>query len=376
MNSVLDEFHKSSKLFHMFNLEKEIGLYYRNGDKSLIRINENTCRNISVHPDIIKDSSFGNILQKSNEYNTNVRVSREISADHLFIDETDSGERIVHIDKTDLLFYLNEQIKNIIGRKVTTAPYKLIAYQKGSFFKEHVDSLKSPNNIGTLLIGLYDNYEGGNLVIWQHYKKESIKICKNNCIFMYGSCPHEIEKITEGTRVVLAFDVFVNEESDGEESDGEESDPIHTILSDIKKNSGNKTYVAIPLEFKYSIGRMAAYNDINTEYSGKCLKENDMRMYKLFSKFVDTNIVAFYKLESDSGTDFTTDFNYCMTIVNGHEIYGHDVYVVGGKENIRFQSESNETDDPDKEYYTGNDYCYSYYHYGCVCLLVKSKDLQ
>jgi len=78
--------------------------------------------------------------------------------------------------------------------------YKLLKYDKGYFFKEHVDSFKAFPRAVTAIFALNENYDGGHICFFKRniklkLKKGSILLFPSN--FMY---PHEITEIKSGTR--------------------------------------------------------------------------------------------------------------------------------------------------------------------------------
>ena len=50
--------------------------------------------------------------------------------------------------------------------------YKLNIYSQGGFFKAHRDTPKAENHIGSLVIGLPSDFQGGELVVRQDGKEQ------------------------------------------------------------------------------------------------------------------------------------------------------------------------------------------------------------
>lgn len=91
--------------------------------------------------------------------------------------------------------------------------YKLLLYEKGSFFKRHKDSEKAPGMIATLSICLPSKYEGGEVHL-SHAGKKLVFNTADQSIFdttalaWYADVTHEIKPITEGNRLVLIYNII------------------------------------------------------------------------------------------------------------------------------------------------------------------------
>ena len=92
--------------------------------------------------------------------------------------------------------------------------YKMLLYEKGSFFVKHRDSEKEPGMFGTLVIQLPSLYKGGELEI-QHggVKKIIDHSAKSQDGFFatafFADCEHELKPVTEGFRVVLVYNLVM-----------------------------------------------------------------------------------------------------------------------------------------------------------------------
>ena len=90
--------------------------------------------------------------------------------------------------------------------------YKLLLYEKGSFFTKHRDSEKTPGMFGTLVVVLPSQFKGGQLVV--DHKKKNVEICQEaNSAFstqytaFYADCRHELKQVTEGHRLCLVYNL-------------------------------------------------------------------------------------------------------------------------------------------------------------------------
>jgi predicted 2-oxoglutarate/Fe(II)-dependent dioxygenase YbiX len=100
-----------------------------------------------------------------------------------------------------------------IAQKVKAELYKLLVYEKGSFFAPHRDTEKTARMFGTLVICLPSRHEGGSLIVRHEGQTESFDFSNKESQFktqyaaFYADCEHEIEPITSGYRVCLVYNL-------------------------------------------------------------------------------------------------------------------------------------------------------------------------
>ena len=77
-------------------------------------------------------------------------------------------------------------------------------------------TLNEPDSsvVATLVIALPCPHIGGDLLI--HHNKDKHRFVSENldtdsidCVAFYADCPHEIEKVKKGTRVVLTYNLVL-----------------------------------------------------------------------------------------------------------------------------------------------------------------------
>lgn len=92
--------------------------------------------------------------------------------------------------------------------------HDLVIYEKRSFFKEHTDTEKQENMIGTLVISLPQPHTGGIMCVEHQNEKKyfqsdlySDKI--SWCAF-YADCKHDILPVVDGTRITLVYNITLN----------------------------------------------------------------------------------------------------------------------------------------------------------------------
>jgi predicted 2-oxoglutarate/Fe(II)-dependent dioxygenase YbiX len=91
--------------------------------------------------------------------------------------------------------------------------YKLLVYDKGSFFVEHRDTEKAPGMFATLIVALPSVYEGGELVVRHQGREVHADLRKEDpseiaYAAFYADCVHELLPITSGYRLVLVFNLL------------------------------------------------------------------------------------------------------------------------------------------------------------------------
>lgn len=145
-----------------------------------------------------------------------VRDTQEISSRYLQVDlESDFLKSILNETK--------QQLGLPDHARLSAHLHNLLIYGPGQFFKSHRDSEKLDGMLATLVIVLPSPHIGGDLLI-NHKKEQHRFISENinqtglNCIAFYADCYHEVEKITQGYRVALTYNVVLQSTNRRDES--------------------------------------------------------------------------------------------------------------------------------------------------------------
>ncbi|KAM9986127.1 hypothetical protein ACTFIZ_004406 [Dictyostelium cf. discoideum] len=111
--------------------------------------------------------------------------------------------------------------------KVKANLYKLLVYNKGSFFLSHKDTEKEDKMFGTLVVNLPSSHLGGDLYIRHSGNQVKVSMDDNTnstasgesanktikyCAF-YADCKHEVKEITQGTRICLVYNLIKSDSS-------------------------------------------------------------------------------------------------------------------------------------------------------------------
>ncbi|OJJ41693.1 hypothetical protein ASPWEDRAFT_179400 [Aspergillus wentii DTO 134E9] len=102
-------------------------------------------------------------------------------------------------------------------RKLSADLYKLNVYSGPTgLFRKHVDTPRSANQVGSLVVCLPSPFEGGNLLV-RHQEHEvnfdwgPASDLSIQWAAFYSDCEHEIKTITKGDRVTLTYNLCVTE---------------------------------------------------------------------------------------------------------------------------------------------------------------------
>ena len=96
---------------------------------------------------------------------------------------------------------------------------QLLKYEIGGHFKKHRDTLSEyntqPPRHSTIIIYLNEDYEGGNLSVWDYVTDEEYVAERKtgNSVMFESKCFHAASKVLSGTRYVLV--VWVTSEGMG-----------------------------------------------------------------------------------------------------------------------------------------------------------------
>lgn len=102
-----------------------------------------------------------------------------------------------------------------IRKKVQQELYKLLVYEKGSFFAPHRDTEKIPGMFATLVVCLPSQHEGGTLIVSHDGLAQQVEFGGSGAEFnmqyaaFYADCQHEIKPVTSGYRVCLVYNLAI-----------------------------------------------------------------------------------------------------------------------------------------------------------------------
>ena len=91
--------------------------------------------------------------------------------------------------------------------------YKLLIYDRGSFFVSHRDTEKAPGMFATLVVALPSLSSGGELIVRHRDREIRLDLhCDDyaDAAFaaFYADCPHEVLQVASGYRLVLVYNLL------------------------------------------------------------------------------------------------------------------------------------------------------------------------
>ncbi|QDV20623.1 hypothetical protein Pan153_52990 [Gimesia panareensis] len=116
-----------------------------------------------------------------------------------------------------------------IKQNITANLYKLLIYEKGSFFAPHRDTEKLHRMFATLVICLPSKHTGGQLIISHAGQSQIVDFGGKTLNYdlqyaaFYADCEHEIRPVTDGYRICLVYNLTL---------DGRRKQPVAPEFSD------------------------------------------------------------------------------------------------------------------------------------------------
>ena len=145
--------------------------------------------------------------------------------------------------------------------KLAARLYKLLVYEKGSFFQSHRDGEKLDGMVATLVIGLPSPHKGGNLVVTHEGKQHEVALAgaasgyELSFAAFYADCEHEVKPIREGYRLCLVYNLTVAGSRRKSGISAPQSTPIIASISESLadwRSSGGISKLAVTLEHQYT----------------------------------------------------------------------------------------------------------------------------
>ena len=160
---------------------------------------------------------------------------------------------------TAILFVVKREFG--ISQQVSPELYKLLIYEKGSFFAPHRDTEKTPGMFATLVVCLPSRHEGGTLIVKHDGQTKEIDFGGKNAEFkihfaaFYADCQHEIEPVTAGYRICLVYNLALAGKKK-QPSAPQHSSAVEKTAALLKElfadRSINLTKLAIPFDHQYT----------------------------------------------------------------------------------------------------------------------------
>ena len=149
-----------------------------------------------------------------------------------------------------------------IEQKVTSELYKLLVYEKGSFFAPHRDTEKSAGMFATLVVCLPSRHEGGTLIVTHDGQTKRFDFGGTDSEFktqyaaFYADCQHEITPVTDGYRICLVYNLAIAgkkpEQPSAPRFSGASEQAAHLLKDLFATEADSLNKIAIPFEHQYT----------------------------------------------------------------------------------------------------------------------------
>ena len=176
-------------------------------------------------------------------------------------------------------------------KKISAKLYKMLVYEKGSFFTAHRDTQREDKHFGSIVVFLPSMYAGGELLV-RHLDRErkfqfsytndeaKEEHLKAHAVAFFSDCEHEVKPLESGYRVCLTYNLFFESGSSEPEppkismSDSEKKlNEILAPLFGLKSWKGTDKKLGMILQHQYALQSLS---------KPECLKGEDKTIYNAF----------------------------------------------------------------------------------------------
>ena len=155
-----------------------------------------------------------------------------------------------------------DRVKDEFGirQNVNAHLYKLLVYEKGSFFAPHRDTEKTAGMFATLVICLPSPHEGGSLIVEHDGQTKTIDFAGKDAEFttqyaaFYADCQHRITPVTAGYRVCLVYNLaMAGKQQPAAPQNAAAVDKAAQLLKEIFADSSSElNKIAFPFAHQYT----------------------------------------------------------------------------------------------------------------------------
>ena len=263
---------------------QDMSMYNNNGLILLKDTNKPLPQDTDELIKLCQPSKYGDLKTQTTVLNEEVRKAYEIP-----------GDKLVMTNKLlNQLENIKDEIKNMypdVHKFIEFKINKLNVYTEGCHFKTHVDTPKD-NMVGTLIIELPYDYEGGGFVLGT--KKKFVRRSKLSKFSWYKYCaffsdtPHSIKEIKGGCRVSLTFYIMLVPGSTNIDNKVKDKVEINNYLSTFENRKKPIDYPEAIVELSDvimsdvrkhgKIGLLLSHNYSNSEINNGVNKGSDAHL--------------------------------------------------------------------------------------------------
>ncbi|KAF4810912.1 hypothetical protein CGCSCA5_v010211 [Colletotrichum siamense] len=149
---------------------------------------------------------------------------------------------------------------------VSVKPHKLLLYEEGSFFKRHKDSEKEPGMVGTLVICLPSEHQGGDVHLafgsdQRIFSTAPTSTFDVTTLAWFSDVTHEVKELTSGYRLALTYNIVQNGSSKQSAGFfGQQAQQVKQVLLQWQVNYPGNNMLVYPLDHKYSQSSLSFRN--------------------------------------------------------------------------------------------------------------------
>ncbi|KAH8811098.1 hypothetical protein F5884DRAFT_781170 [Xylogone sp. PMI_703] len=267
--------------------------------------------------------------------------------------------------------------------EVSIQPHKLLLYEQGSFFKRHKDSEKTPGMVGTLVICLPSQHQGGDVHLSFGSKSQVFSTAPTSTFDLtalgwFSDVTHEIKELVSGYRLVLTYNLIqTGSIKQSANFFKDQSQKLRQLLVKWQTKAPDIDRLLYPLEHQYSETSLSLRNLKGRDAAVcQCLLEvcSASGFYLFFANMTHRECEKWDSYydddDEDEGTSLDTIFTSDGTpISSNHYVDVEDI--LGG--NI-FEGRS--PDSEDEGDFTGNESTPAAYRYhNTVAMIVPKRCL-
>ncbi|KAL0937520.1 2OG-Fe(II) oxygenase [Colletotrichum truncatum] len=149
---------------------------------------------------------------------------------------------------------------------ISVKPHKLLLYEKGSFFKRHKDSEKEKGMVGTLVVCLPSEHEGGDVHLTfgsdhRVFSTAPTSTFDLTTLAWFSDVTHEVKELTSGYRLALTYNIIQNspiKQSAG--FFGQQAQQVRQLLLEWHTRFPTTNMLVYPLSHKYSQASLELQN--------------------------------------------------------------------------------------------------------------------
>ena len=163
----------------------------------------------------------------------------------------------------DLVSSITGEVQQALGletTKLTAHLYKLLIYEKGSFFLAHRDGEKLDGMVATLVIALPSLHSGGELLVTHEGRRHEITFPgaaaghELSYAAFYADCEHEVRPVKNGYRLCLVYNLTLSRSRGKKAIGAPRTGAAVTAIGELLRNWPREDIqkIAVALDHHYS----------------------------------------------------------------------------------------------------------------------------